>query len=91
VLLEHFGETPPFADGRCGRCDNCLRPPVEPHVEVADAPVPSAAARWSPGEQVTVPRHGRGEVLEATPDQVEVRFADGSTRTFVADYVRTAD
>lgn len=89
VLLEHFGETPPFMNGRCGHCDNCLRAPVAPTVE-APPPSPSPTARWSRGAKVRVPRHGLGEVIDATADEVEVRFADGSTRRFVADYVSNA-
>ena len=91
VLLEHFGEVPPFADGRCGHCDNCLRRAQVVPAEAPEVPVPSRGARFAPGAWVRVPRLGRGEVLDATADEVEVRFADGSTRRFVADYVSTVD
>jgi ATP-dependent DNA helicase RecQ len=91
VLLEHFEQQTAFADFRCGHCDNCTRPPVveEPrdNATVRAAPPP----RWQPGAQVIVPRYGRGEVLQATPDEAEVRFPDGSVRRFVARYVRDAD
>lgn len=88
VLLEHFGETPPFAGGRCGHCDNCVRMArATPAGEPAEVPEPAAAPRFPAGAPVRVPRFGHGEVTEATADEVEVRFSDGSTRRFVADYV----
>jgi ATP-dependent DNA helicase RecQ len=92
VLLEHFEETLPFADFRCGHCDNCTRPVVEPvaRKETHSVIVPSARRAFDSGVQVIVPRHGRGEVLHSTPDEVEVRFPDGGVKRFVASYVRAA-
>jgi hypothetical protein len=46
--------------------------------------------RWRPQDEVRVPRYGTGRVEHATLEEVEVRFADGSSRRFVADYVQPA-
>jgi ATP-dependent DNA helicase RecQ len=43
---------------------------------------------WAPGDAVRVPRYGAGEVALASGEQVAVQFPDGSTRTFLASYVR---
>jgi ATP-dependent DNA helicase RecQ len=43
---------------------------------------------WTPGDAVRVPRYGAGEVALASGEQVAVQFPDGSTRTFLASYVR---
>ena len=91
VLLEHFEERLPFADFRCGHCDNCLQPPTVEDQAAEPTVAPAATPRWQPGAQVVVPRYGRGEVLEATADEVEVRFPDGNVKRFVARYVREAD
>src|SRR5690606_19726736 len=46
--------------------------------------------RWRPQDEVRVPRYGTGRVEHASLDEVEVRFADGSSRRFVASYVQPA-
>jgi hypothetical protein len=46
--------------------------------------------RWRPQDEVRVPRYGTGRVERATLHEVEVSFADGSSRRFVADYVQPA-
>jgi ATP-dependent DNA helicase RecQ len=50
-------------------------------------PVASQQIRWRPQDEVRVPRYGTGRVEEASLDEVEVRFADGSSRRFMASYV----
>jgi ATP-dependent DNA helicase RecQ len=47
----------------------------------------SQQIRWRPQDEVRVPRYGTGRVEEASLDEVEVRFADGSSRRFMASYV----
>jgi ATP-dependent DNA helicase RecQ len=87
VLLEHFGEALGAQDGRCGHCDNCLRPPPAP-AEPADAPPAVVVApRWARGAQVETPRHGVGEVIEASAEEVTLRFADGSSRSYLASFL----
>jgi ATP-dependent DNA helicase RecQ len=86
VLLEHFDEVPPFEHGRCGRCDNCLHPPAaEP--AAADKQLPKTVPAFERGTAVRVPRYGDGIVERATADEVDVVFADGRTRAFVAAFV----
>ncbi|MET3248438.1 hypothetical protein ABIE53_005248 [Burkholderia sp. OAS925] len=49
---------------------------------------PAKPRVWAPGDAVRVPRYGAGEVALASGEQVAVQFPDGSTRTFLASYVR---
>jgi ATP-dependent DNA helicase RecQ len=100
AILDYYGDTP--AAERCGVCDNCVNPPqidVAPDAIVAkESSADEAAARkqkeprkpriWAPGDAVRVPRYGAGEVALASGEQVAVQFPDGSTRTFLASYVR---
>jgi ATP-dependent DNA helicase RecQ len=95
VLLQYFDEPLPFTNEQCGICDNCLRmksAPPEPAGEPAAESRSKGAEsiRWRPDDEVRVPRYGTGRVEKATLDEVEVRFADGSSRRFVADYVQPA-
>jgi ATP-dependent DNA helicase RecQ len=91
VLLEYFDEPLPF-EQRCGHCDNCLRPPVQPAAEAqvaAPAPQPSVrSAAFQPGDTVDVPRYGEGRVLEVRGEEVTVVFPDRQRRSFLAGYVR---
>jgi len=100
AILDYYGDTP--AVERCGACDNCVRPPqidVTPQDIVASATsehevaprrknTPREPRVWAPGDAVRVPRYGAGEVALASGEQVAVQFPDGSTRTFLASYVR---
>jgi ATP-dependent DNA helicase RecQ len=101
VLLEYFDEPLPFEREHCGKCDNCLRlqaaasaPASEPTGEFRGPEGRSREApeqiRWRPQDEVRVPRYGTGRVEQASIDEVEVRFADGSSRRFVASYVQPA-
>ena len=96
VLLEYFEEPLPFAEEHCGICDNCLRMEAAPTETVAERarkqPVREEPEqiRWHPQDEVRVPRYGTGRVEHASLDEVEVRFADGSSRRFVASYVQPA-
>ncbi|CAG9197260.1 ATP-dependent DNA helicase RecQ [Paraburkholderia caribensis] len=102
TILEHFG----FADevDGCGTCDNCRNPPhVEPFQASVKA---IAAARdgtmnaasstrerphcFTRGQCVRVRKYGTGQVTFATTDQVAVLFPDGTTRTFLARFVKAA-
>ena len=101
VLLEYFDEPLPFEREHCGKCDNCLRlqaaasaPASEPTGEFRGPEGRSREApeqiRWRPQDEVRVPRYGTGRVEQASIDEVAVRFADGSSRRFVASYVQPA-
>jgi ATP-dependent DNA helicase RecQ len=95
VLLEYFDEPLPF-EQRCGHCDNCLRPPVQPSVPAqAQSDVPPAKSRSLPspafnaGDNVRVPRYGEGRVVQAKGEEVTVVFPDRSRRSFLAAYVES--
>ena len=95
VLLEYFEEPLPFEGEHCGFCDNCLRmkeapPPAAEPASTDEDKSSVATIRWRPQDEVRVPRYGTGRVERATLEEVEVRFADGSSRRFVADYVQPA-
>jgi ATP-dependent DNA helicase RecQ len=82
----------PFAQ-HCGHCDNCLRAPVVPAIEVPDLLHVAQAAKmpeplFKPGDAVKVPRYGDGLVARSAGDEVTVTFADGVERTFMASYVK---
>jgi ATP-dependent DNA helicase RecQ len=96
VLLEYFEEPLPF-EQRCGHCDNCLRPPVQPSATPATTAPPASAdapasegPAFKPGEFVQVPRYGDGKVVSATSDEVTVAFPDKTRRSFLAAYVKPA-
>jgi ATP-dependent DNA helicase RecQ len=95
VLLDELDEGAPFE--RCGHCDNCRRiqahEKVIAHLEQQQDAASSDAARtaddagWRRGDIVKVRRYGRGIVEQATSVQVTVKFADGSRRAFLPEYV----
>ncbi len=91
VLLEYFEEPLPFGQ-RCGHCDNCLRPPVQP-AQAAVEPVheavdtPASLPGFQPGDSVRVPRYGDGKVARVAGEEVTVVFPDRSRRSFLASYV----
>lgn len=93
VMLEYFGDAEDFE--RCGTCDNCLDP-VEATLEAQRAAPDEIRPprrigkkpRFSRGDAVRVRKYGNGNVVFATDDQVAVLFADGTTRTFMASFVR---
>jgi ATP-dependent DNA helicase RecQ len=94
VILDNFGEGGGFK--ACGNCDNCLRNAcvavaedidgkrsVTPEIAVSSAPV-----SFRPGDPVRVPRYGRGTVSAVDAEGVTVLFGEGSSRIFLADFVR---
>ncbi|MDB5802061.1 MAG: ATP-dependent helicase RecQ [Rhodocyclales bacterium] len=89
-LLAYFHATPDRE--RCGNCDNCLRAPaMEP--EALQTPVvatPIASLPYGPGDAVRVAKYGKGEVSAIAAGIVTVKFADGMSRDFRSDYVKTA-
>lgn len=93
VLLEHFGEGEGF--DRCGRCDNCVHPPLRrltppKHRAATVRTVPRSRSPYRPGDYAHVQRYGLGRVVAATATSVTLEFPDGSRRDFVPEYVRRA-
>ena len=102
VLLEHFGEEPPFE--RCGHCDHCERLAAHEAGAAArgaageGAATPPAAAgedargrRFAAGDAVRVPRHGEGTVRASDASTVTIEFPKGRRRSFLAEYVERVD
>jgi len=93
VLLEHFGEGEGF--DRCGRCDNCVSPPLRkltpPKRRVSTVRAPRPRSPYRPGDYAQVQRYGLGRVIAATASSVTLEFPDGTRRDFVPQFVRRAD
>ncbi|NUY31039.1 ATP-dependent DNA helicase RecQ [Paraburkholderia sp. JPY303] len=94
VMLEYFGDAQGFE--RCGTCDNCLNPlaaTLEAQRTAPDDKRPprhaSRKARFGRGDAVRVRKYGSGHVVFSTDEQVAVLFPDGTTRTFMARFVKT--
>jgi ATP-dependent DNA helicase RecQ len=92
VLLEHFGEGEGF--DRCGRCDNCVSPPLRrltpSKKRRSTVRPPRPRTPYRPGDYAHVQRYGLGRVVAATATSVTLEFPDGSRRDFVPQYVRRA-
>jgi ATP-dependent DNA helicase RecQ len=101
LLHEYFAA--PFAEGRCGNCDNCLHP-LEEQLGLSEAqskpePLPVAppppakvegAREFVAGETVSVPTHGEGRVVRVEGDKLVVAFPDGEPKLFKAEFVELA-
>jgi ATP-dependent DNA helicase RecQ len=97
LLLDYFADE---VDGfeKCCRCDNCLNPPaavLTEDIEIRDdefdrepEPAPDPASIFAPGERVTVPKYGEGEVVSCAGDQVAIVFPDGEQRSFLKEFVQ---
>ncbi|WP_027800722.1 RecQ family ATP-dependent DNA helicase [Paraburkholderia dilworthii] len=105
AILDYYGDTPALERcGVCDNCANPPQIDVGQDAIVAGESHPAEVAQrqrkkpgkpdkpriWAPGDAVRVPRYGAGEVALANGEQVAVQFPDGSTRTFLASYVRAA-
>ncbi len=96
LLHEYFGE--PFARDSCGHCDNCRQPLEEQLGLKPEAKKPAAADNGAPkrpalpelaaGEEVRLPKLGRGRVASVEDDKVMVEFPGGETRTFKREFVK---
>ncbi|APA89869.1 ATP-dependent DNA helicase (plasmid) [Paraburkholderia sprentiae WSM5005] len=93
VMLEYFGDAQGFE--RCGTCDNCLNPleaTLEAQRTAPDDKKPPRRAgrkpRFGRGDAVRVRKYGSGHVVFSTDEQVAVLFPDGTTRTFMARFVK---
>ncbi len=91
VLLEHFGD--PQELERCGRCDNCLHPPVRRIVKSRTGRVPSTRMprpAYACGQYARVQRYGVGRVIASSSQSVTLEFPDGSRRDFLPSFLRPA-
>ncbi|QDZ27762.1 ATP-dependent DNA helicase RecQ [Noviherbaspirillum sp. UKPF54] len=92
VMLDYFGEQVDWE--RCGRCDNCLRPPEQSlapeHVRHHIPPSGDTPPALASGSAVRVPRFGEGRVVSSQGDKVTIVFPDSETRTFLRNYVKPA-
>ncbi|RZF26340.1 ATP-dependent DNA helicase RecQ [Paraburkholderia sp. UYCP14C] len=93
VMLEYFDDAQGFE--RCGTCDNCLNPleaTLEAQRTAPDDKKPPRRAgknpRFGRGDAVRVRKYGSGHVVFSTDEQVAVLFPDGTTRTFMARFVK---
>ena len=92
MLLDYFNDEVEGFE-KCCRCDNCVNPPAVADIVIHDdefglvADSAVGGPQFSPGEQVRVPKFDVGAVLGMAGDQVTIAFPDGSTRTFLADFV----
>jgi ATP-dependent DNA helicase RecQ len=88
TLLAHFA-APDAAP--CGHCDVCERMAAFAAAPADDGGPPGAAAApraaFAEGDAVKVARHGPGTVVRASTEAVEIRFPDGSERSFQPAYV----
>jgi ATP-dependent DNA helicase RecQ len=96
VLLEYFEEPLPF-EGKCGHCDNCLKPAVEPAKPAAPDPLhkprsqPRPEPAFRPGDVVSVARYGEGKVVSALGEEVTVVFPNRKKRVFLPSFVQRVD
>lgn len=103
AILDYYGDAHALERcGICDNCANPPQIDVAHDAIVAGDTQPAEVAQrrpgkpgkpdkpriWVPGDAVRVPRYGAGEVALANGEQVAVQFPDGSTRTFLATYVR---
>jgi ATP-dependent DNA helicase RecQ len=98
TLLQHFD--PEQVHLECGHCDNCqrmaqFRATVRARSEDDDededdavAPSSGAAPAFEPGQAVRVRRYGAGLVVSASAGALEIKFPDGTTRSFQPAFVR---
>jgi ATP-dependent DNA helicase RecQ len=93
ALLAYFGEATDI--DRCGHCDNCARPPVAV-AEAVDRQQPApdllhqvhqAQTPWAVGECVRTAQGAEGEILAIHDDKIDVRHADGETRTYKREFL----
>ncbi len=86
TILDYFKDS--SAIERCGVCDNCKHPPKVDSIVIKDFAALVAASKFVEGMPVKVKRFGEGEVISASAAEVEIRFADGKTRTFLPSAVK---
>jgi ATP-dependent DNA helicase RecQ len=100
IIREYFGETPP-PDFQCGHCDSDTTPRQEPAAAATNGAEPHAdefaslledavhdePGAFEAGEEVTHGTFGRGVVLAADGDRVEVDFGGHGVRTVRSSFL----
>jgi ATP-dependent DNA helicase RecQ len=92
TLLQHFDPDDTHID--CGHCDNCLRMAAfrasvrARSDDAAEPALPHGEPAFAPGQPVRVRRYGDGLVVASAAGALDIRFADGTTRSFHPDFVR---
>jgi ATP-dependent DNA helicase RecQ len=95
LLHEYFGED--MAQERCGTCDNCRRglaqlaerPIASVEVQPTQSEIADTEAELNIGDQVSLPRYGRGHVKKIEDDALVVSFPDGKSRKFKREFARS--
>jgi ATP-dependent DNA helicase RecQ len=91
LIADYFGMN--FPEQRCGHCDNCDRPALEPppareqrprNTELLPLPpVPGVdLASLKPGDMLTLPIWGRGQVQAVDDEVLVLELAEGEVREF---------
>ena len=87
LLLTYFGED--GGEEPCGQCDNCIAPPgAAPAAESSHIEQQLGHRRFAVGDQVELPTRGRGEVISVEAKTLIVKFPDGDTGRFRAEFAR---
>jgi len=86
MILEYFDEQVAASD-ECGHCDNCVqrKGDVDASTLKMKAHVP-----LKKGDNVRVPKYGRGTVAQTYSDRIAVSFASGEMREFEPRFVLRA-
>ncbi len=97
LLREYFGEEAP--EERCGVCDNCRKGLAQraegfEKSERSDmrgsspSPTSPTSLTFQPGDRVSLPTFGTGEVEQVEEDSIVVRFPGGRARKFKSEFAR---
>ena len=87
TILDYFKDSSSIE--QCGVCDNCKTPPRAETIAIDQLALPVATSKFSEGMPVKVKRFGMGEVISASAGEVEIKFTDGQTRTFLPSAVKS--
>ena len=98
LLFDYFGDHAPGFE-RCCKCDNCLNPPalsLPQDIEIRDdefdrePAVEAPKPKFEVGARARSAKYGEGVVVAIAGEQVTVDFADGESRSFMADFLEPA-
>ncbi len=99
VLLEYFEEESAWE--HCKHCDNCLEPPEQAlalaqPIQCTSVPVEKEAKvplqeELAVGITVSVPKRGKGQVIDCSADMITIAFPTGEEGTYLKNYVEVAE
>ncbi|MGF6184001.1 ATP-dependent DNA helicase RecQ [Massilia sp. UYP32] len=99
LLLDYFGDQAPGFE-KCCKCDNCLNPPAmsltedivirDDEFDREPAPEP-VKPKFEVGARARSAKYGEGVVVAIAGEQVTVDFADGESRSFMADFLEQVE